>query len=145
MKNSKLSIIIFAVIIIGVGVGVFLLTRNNGDKGNSGKKDNPTSIRNVSISTSDLVIEEGSTKDFNISIKNAVGRVDLSFNDNDVASVEENTMWLESLSDKEIKETVSVTGKKAGTTQLVIKLADVATFDTEEQLTGSLIVNVTVK
>lgn len=93
----------------------------------------------ISPSPRSLTITKGSTATFRITASNAVGRVDISSSNSSIASINTSSQWLENNS-----VTVTVTGISAGTTSIVVKLSDAATFD-EEELSGSYTVSVTVK
>ena len=115
---------------------------------NNGGNDKPNttvSTDYLSISTTDLVVPVGSTATFDISLKNAVGRFDVTVADTNIATVDEDKVWIESVDETTDVKTITVTGNQAGTTQIVVSLADVATYDTEEELTGTYKINVTVK
>ena len=120
---------------------------NNGGN-NNGNNEKIVDTKNgdyFDISTTDLVVPLGSTNTFNISLKNAVGLFGIIVNDSNIVSVDEEKLWVESIDEnKDIKE-ITVTGKEVGTTQITVTLADVTSYDTEEELTGTYTINVTVK
>lgn len=92
----------------------------------------------LTTSTKNLTITEGSSASFNIKASNAVGRVDISSSNTSIATVSTSNVWIENQS-----VSVKVKGKKVGTTTIVVKKTDVATFDGEE-LTGNIVINVKV-
>lgn len=93
----------------------------------------------IAPSPRSLTITKGGTATFTITASNAVGKVDVYSSNSSIASVNVSSKWLENDS-----VTVTVTGISAGTTSIVVKLSDAATFD-EEELSGSHTVSVTVK
>jgi len=105
-----------------------------------------TSLKNLTISSANLTVAKGATVNLSISLKNAVGRVDVTSSNSNIASVSEDKIWLESLDNTTPdKKTITVRGVNTGTTTITVNLKDVASFDTIIPITGSLKVNVTVK
>ena len=94
----------------------------------------------IKPSASSLKITTGKTGMFNITASNAAGRVDITVKDTSIAKVTtQSSIFLD-----ESKTTVSVKGVKAGTTTVIVKITDGATYD-EEDLTGkSYTITVTV-
>ena len=174
-NNSDTKIIIFAAIVICVAICAFFFMKKDNkpverkvtpvptEKTNLDDEDvsdeddfesaivseddqNFTSLpNNLSVSTTNLVIKKGETASFDIALVNAVGRIDVIPTDEDIANVTEKNIWLESVSDEEDRKTIFVTGVEVGNTTISIELEDVAVFDTEEQLSGSTTINVTVE
>ena len=97
MENSKTKNIgIIALVVIVIGVGAFFLfkggnSNNNGNNGNNGG-NNSTESKNVTLSATDLKVKKGSVVTFDISTKNAVGRVDIASSDTNVATVNDEGM-----------------------------------------------------
>ncbi len=89
-------------------------------------------------STSSLNITTGSSGSFSVNANNAVGRVDISSSNPAVASVSTSSFFLDNNGN-----TVTVTGRAAGSAVITITLVDAASYD-EEILTGSYRINVTV-
>ena len=142
LKNKKMLLVTF--MIIG---SVLLLTGCNKQNNEPvpTNTDTKTEEKYFSVSTTNLTIPVGSTETFDITLKNAVGRVDVTSNDTSIALVDEEKLWIEGIGQKIDKATVTVTGNEVGETQIIVNLADVAAFDTEEEITGSYTINVTVK
>lgn len=92
----------------------------------------------VTTSTKNLTITKGSSASFTIKAKNAAGRVDISSSNTAIATASQSSVWLDNNS-----ASVKVTGKTIGTTTIVIKQTDVATYDSEV-LSGNIVVNVKV-
>ena len=93
---------------------------------------------NISVSSSNLSITEGSSKTFTIKASNAAGRIDISTSNKNVISINKSSEFLDNSS-----VTVTVKALKKGTATITIKLTDVATYDREE-LTGARTVKITV-
>lgn len=96
----------------------------------------------VTVTPNNLSVKKGETAKFNITMENAVGRVDIVSSDLEIASVSTSSVWLENN-----RESITVTGKKAGEVTITIKCSDVATFEenkTPTPLTGEYQVKVTV-
>ena len=92
----------------------------------------------VTTSTTNLTITKGSTASFTITANNAAGRLDLSSSNSNVASISDSKVWVDNQS-----VTIKVTGKSVGTSKIVIKKTDVATYDSEV-LSGTITINVKV-
>lgn len=116
-----------------------------------GKKDEPTNNTNtdndkyLSISTTELVVPKGETKTFDIVIKNAVGKFDITTGDNSIATVDKDSIWLEAIEEESDTKTITISGVEVGNTEITVNLSDVAAFDTEKELTGSYKINVKVE
>ena len=93
----------------------------------------------VSVSTSKLTVDVGSSSSFTIKASNAAGRIDITSSDTSIATVSSNSQFLDNSSVK-----IKVNGKKEGTVTITIKLKDIATYD-RVPLTGSKKITVTVK
>ena len=146
MNNSKVGIVVFALVMVFVAIGAYLFTTNNNKESEVTKKPKETEVENFSVSTTNLVIPKGETAEFSVSLKNAVGRIDIESGDVNTATVSDDKIWLESLdSGSEDKKVITVTGVETGTTHVVVQIKDVAKFDTEEELTGSVVIDVTVE
>ena len=102
-------------------------------------------VGSIAVSTNSLNIAIGSDATFTISATNAAGRIDIVSNDTDVATVSEDSVFLDSNLENEGEATITVTAEGAGNTTITVTLTDVVTFD-EEQLSPSTTytVNVTV-
>ena len=141
MKNPKVGMVIVGLILICAAVGAFLIVRNS-------SHDNKEDVINiddyVSVSANNLMINTGSTGEFDIIIKGAVGRIDLT-SDSDNIMISEDSIWLESIDENPDKKTITVTALDKGSGKINVKLTDVAIFETEEVLNGSLVINVNVE
>ena len=93
----------------------------------------------ITVSTSDLNINEGNSKTFTIKANNAAGRVDISSSNTSVATVSKSSVFLDNNS-----VTITVKGKSTGTANISIKMTDVATYD-GDVLSGNKTILVTVK
>ena len=114
-------------IIIGIIIGLLIIPINVFARGS------------ITPSTKNLTITKGSSGVFTITASNAAGRVDISSSNSSVASVNKFSDFLDNSS-----TTITVTGVSSGNATITVKLSDAATFDTEEELTGSYSINVTV-
>lgn len=92
-----------------------------------------------SVSPSTASINVGGTSKITITASSCGGKFKISSSDSSIATVSEAEKWIEQTSD-----TVTVTGKKAGTATITITAADVSGTDASE-VTGSKTVSVTVK
>ena len=138
MKNIKWFIFII--------VGVLLLTgcgKKSEENNNSGKIS--INDKYISLSSKDLTIKKGETGEVNITISKAVGLFNISSSNKNIANVDKESLWLEAIEEDTDTKTITVSGSEVGNTQIVITLADVASFDTEEELTGSYTINVKVE
>ena len=138
MNKYKLKLFIFIV------VGVVLFT-GCGKKNEQNSNNSAINSKYINLSSTDIKVKNGSTKTFDIVLSKAVGLFSLSSTDDSVATVDEEKVWLEAIGKDTDTKTVVVKGNKIGNTQIVINLADVATFDTEEELFGSYTINVMVE
>ena len=93
----------------------------------------------VTVSKSSLTITTGSSATFNVTAKNAAGRIDISSSNKNVATVSVSNAFLDNSSVK-----VKVTAKSEGTATININLTDVATYD-GAVLSGTKTVKITVK
>ena len=151
-KKTNLGVIVVAAVVIIAAVGAFLLFKKS-DGGENKPTDNPNQPGEsanlgefFSVSTKDLVIPAGGTGEFSITLKNAVGRIDVASSDEEIATASESNIWLESIDNNNVDtKTITVTGVTSGTTTITVDLSDVASFETEEQLTGTIVINVTVE
>ncbi|MBQ6486873.1 dockerin type I repeat-containing protein [Candidatus Saccharibacteria bacterium] len=102
-------------------------------------------VGSIAVSTNSLNIAIGGDATFTISATNAAGRIDIVSNDTDVATVSDDSVFLDSNLENEGEATITVTAEGAGNTTITVTLTDVVTFD-EEQLSPSTTytVNVTV-
>ncbi len=140
MNNSKIWVIIFGIVMVVVAIIAFVLTRG------SNEPIAPVEESNLNVSTKELTINRGETAEFYITLKNAVGRIDVTSSNESIASVSEDKVWLESISnDIEDQKVITVTGLETGYTSIIVSMKDVASFDSEQELTGSMVINVTVK
>lgn len=140
MNNSKIWVIIFGIVMVVVAIIAFILTRG------SNEPITPVEESNLNVSTKELTINRGETSQFYITLKNAVGRIDVTSSNESIASVSEDKVWLESISnDIEDQKVITVTGLETGYTSIIVNMKDVASFDSEQELTGSMVINVTVK
>ena len=114
-------------IIIGIIIGLLIIPINVFARGS------------ITPSTKNLTITKGSSATFTITASNAAGRIDISSSNSSVASVNKFSDFLDNSS-----TTITVTGVSSGNATITVKLSDAATFDTEEELTGSYSINVTV-
>ena len=92
----------------------------------------------ISLSTTSLSIEKGSSATFKVSANNAAGRIDISSANSGIANANKTSEFLDNNS-----VTVTVTAKEVGRTTINIVLTDVSTFD-EEEKTGTLTVSINV-
>jgi len=92
----------------------------------------------ISTSAKNLGIKKGGTATFTIVATNAVGKVDISSSNTNVATVSITESWMDNNS-----ISVSVKGLSTGNAVITVKLSDAATYD-EEELNGSYKINVTV-
>ena len=114
-------------IIIGIIIGLLIIPINVFARGS------------ITPSTKNLTITKGSSATFTITASNAAGRIDISSSNSSVASVNKSSDFLDNSS-----TTITVTGISSGNATITVRLSDAATFDTEEELTGSYSINVTV-
>ncbi len=133
MNSSKIKWFVFIVI------GVLLLT------GCGKKKSDGGNEKYISLSSTNLTIKKGSTQTFDLSLSNAVGLFNISSNNSSIVTVDNDTVWLEAIDVETDTKTITVSGNEVGSTEIVISLSDVATYDTEKTLTGSYTINVKVE
>lgn len=93
----------------------------------------------ISVSSSSLKIDVGSSKTITIKASSAAGRIDISSSNTSVATVSKSNAFLDNSSVK-----ITIKGKKEGTAKINIKLTDVATYD-GKVLSGTKTVSITVK
>lgn len=93
---------------------------------------------NFTVSKTTTTITEGKTDSFSINGKTAVGRVDITSSNTEVATVSTSNAWLENSS-----TSVTVTGKKAGNATITIK--GTVSDANGEEATISKTIAVTVK
>ena len=93
----------------------------------------------ISVSSSSLTIDVGSSKTITIKASSAAGRIDISSSNTSVATVSKSNAFLDNSSVK-----ITIKGKKEGTAKINIKLTDVATYD-GKVLSGTKTVSITLK
>ncbi len=152
MKMSRTNYIIFAVIMICISLVVFLITTKTKRQVKPTPTAEPIQVSSINyldkviISKDQLTIPVGESRTIDISTKDAVGRITISSSSEDIATVDNSSIWLESISNDELDtKTITVKGQEVGTTALIITLDDVATFNTEEQLTESFTIIIEVQ
>ena len=92
-----------------------------------------------SVSASSTNINVGSTTNINITAKDCGGKFTITSSDSSIVSVSESSKWIESGS-----QSITVTGKKAGTATITVTASDVG--DTSEnEVSGSKTIKITVK
>lgn len=96
----------------------------------------------VDVSTESVTIEEGKIEEIIVTADNAAGLVEIESTDSNIVIADQNKYFFDS-GLKDDKLIIKLTGKKAGSAQINVKLADVSTYD-EETLDGTKVVNVTV-
>ncbi|MBR6961290.1 cadherin-like beta sandwich domain-containing protein [Candidatus Saccharibacteria bacterium] len=97
----------------------------------------------ISISTSSMSLEVGSSKTFTITATNTIGDVSISSSNSGVASVSAGSWSTGMIGEKQSTSgTITVTGASAGNATITLKF-DAATFD-EENITGQKTIAVTV-
>lgn len=138
---NKFKRIIIAVLIVFMGLLITGCGKKE-EQESSGVIDNS---KYLSLSSTDVVVPLNSTGSFDISITKAVGRFDIISNDETIASVDESVLWLESFSSNVETQTVLINGNKVGTTQIMVKLYDVAPIDVDGKLEGIYTINVRVE
>ena len=92
----------------------------------------------ISLSTTSLSIEKGSSASFKVTANNAAGRIDIASANSSIATANKTSVFL----DKD-SVTVTVTAKEVGSTTINVALTDVSTYD-EEEKTGTLTVTINV-
>lgn len=94
-----------------------------------------------SVSASSSSINVGSTTNINITAKDCGGKFTITSSDSSIVSVNESSKWVESGS-----QSITVTGKKAGTATITVTATDVAdTSVNNEEVSGSKTIKITVK
>lgn len=94
-----------------------------------------------SVSASSSSINVGSTTNINITAKDCGGKFTITSSDSSIVSVNEYSKWVESGS-----QSITVTGKKAGTATITVTATDVAdTSVNNEEVSGSKTIKITVK
>lgn len=94
----------------------------------------------ISVSKKSVTVAPGSKVKVTVKASNAVGRVDVSSSSSSIATVSPSNAWLDNDS-----KTITITGKKEGTTTVVVKLTDVATYEGKDLSGTKITINVTVK
>ena len=94
----------------------------------------------ISVSKKSVSITEGAKVKITIKANNAAGRIDIASSDTSVATVNASNAFLDNDS-----KSITITGKKAGTTTVVVKLTDVTTYSEKDLSGGKININVTVK
>lgn len=92
----------------------------------------------VTANKTSLTITKGSSATITLTANNAAGRLDISSSNTKIATVGATSIWLDNQS-----QSIKVTGKAVGSTTIVIKKTDVATYDSEV-LSGNIVINVKV-
>lgn len=95
---------------------------------------------NVSVSRTNISLTKGQNANFVITANNAVGRVDISSSNNNIASVSSDKIWVENN-----RTTITVKGNAVGSTTIKVKITDVTTFDDENLSGTTYTINVNVK
>ena len=93
----------------------------------------------VTVSSSKLTVDVGSSSSFTIKASSAAGRIDITSSDTSVATVSTNSQFLDNSSVK-----IKVNGKREGTATITVKFVDVATYD-RQPITGTKKITITVK
>lgn len=98
-------------------------------------------IGSFSVSASSSSINVGSTTNINITAKDCGGKFTITSSDSNIVSVNESSKWVESGS-----QSITVTGKKAGTATITVTASNVAdTSANSEEVSGSKTIKITVK
>lgn len=99
----------------------------------------------MSVSKTNISLKVGESATFDITATNAAGRVDILLSNSSVAKAVIKGSEYSDTADFLDKNstTVTVTGVKAGTTQITVATDDMTTYDKEE-ITTSYVINVTV-
>lgn len=92
----------------------------------------------VTISTTNLTIEQGKNAVFTITGSDCAGRVDITSANSSIANVNSNSVWLDNNT-----SSITVTGALVGNTNIIVNLIDVASGDLKS-ITGTYNVNVNV-
>lgn len=100
---------------------------------------NVFAVGDISISATNLNIPKGSSATFTITTNNALGRIDISSTNPDIASVSDSKLFL----DMETG-TITVNGISVGTTTIKIYAYDVTGYDYEDLTGKEYTINVNV-
>lgn len=92
----------------------------------------------ITATPTNVTITKGASANVTIKANNAAGRLDISSSNTKIATVGTSSVWLDNQS-----QAIKITGKTVGSTTVVIKKTDVATYDSEV-LTGNIVINVKV-
>ncbi len=110
----------------------------------------------VKVSTQSVSVSKGGTATFKVYLYNAAGLFDVKSSNTGIATVSPATAWRDGASAStgapfwdgdNADQVITVTGVAAGNTTIVLTAdeAGIATYDTSVELTGKVVINVTVK
>lgn len=92
----------------------------------------------ITASPTNVTITKGGSANVTVKANNAAGRLDISSSNAKIATVGTSSVFLDNQS-----QTIKIRGKEVGSTTVVIKKTDVATYDSQV-LTGNIVINVKV-
>lgn len=92
----------------------------------------------ITATPTSVTITKGGSAKVTVKANNAAGRLDISSSNTKIATVGTSSVFLDNQS-----QTIKITGNAVGSTTVVIKKTDVATYD-GQVLTGNIVINVKV-
>lgn len=98
----------------------------------------------IAVSSNTLNVGMGGTGTFTITATNAAGRVDITSNNTDIATVSVDKVFLDSGLQDEGSAEVTVTGTGVGSTTITVNVTDATTFDEESLNSSSYTITVNV-
>ena len=100
---------------------------------------NILAIGDISVNTDDIYVIKGESVSLNITFNNAAGRINISSSNEDIASVDVKSIFLDSNS-----EIITINGVKNGTSVISVYAYDVSTYDNEDLSNNTYNLNVFV-
>lgn len=94
---------------------------------------------NISVSTSNINITKGGSSSFVITANNSAGRIDIKSSNPSVASVSQDSLFLDMSN-----STIIVSGNSAGSAIITVYVSDVTTYDDEDLSGKTYSINVNV-